>query len=235
MDVTTAITEPLGRGLCLPRTLTVLTLLAVCLAYDDTAAQAPVALPDYPGQVMLIKNTLTAVNHGNLTGNYTVLRDLASERFRRRNTAADLATTFAKLRQQKLDLSPILVTEPRLTERPATDQQHRLQLVGYVPTRPQAVRFALIFQQINGGWVIDEISVAVAPTESVVRTQRIPQSAPGVTGRPLPQERSSISPPVFPRIGPAIFLVKHGEFPGKTGISSSVTRNGSRIPQAIRE
>ena len=176
MDVTSIITKPLGRGSWLPRTLAMLTLAAVCFAHDDTTAQAPSALPDYSGQVMLIKNTLTAVNHGNLTGNYTVLRDLASERFRRQNTAGDLAMTFANLRQQKLDLSPILVTEPQLTERPAADQHHRLQLVGYVPTRPQAVRFALIFQQINGGWAIDEISVAVAPTESVAGPQRTPQS-----------------------------------------------------------
>ena len=189
MDVTNAITKPLGRGSWLPRTLAMLTLVAVCFAHDDTTAQAPSALPDYSGQVMLIKNTLTAVNHGNLTGNYTVLRDLASERFRQRNTAGDLAVTFAELRRQKLDLSPILVIEPRLTERPATDQHHRLQLVGYVPTRPQAVRFALIFQQISGGWVIDEISVAVAPTESAVRTQRLPQSAP--QARPAADPRAA--------------------------------------------
>lgn len=72
MDVTTATAKPLGRRPRLPRTLAMLTLVAASLAYDDAAAQAPVALPDYPGQVMLIKNTLTAVNHGNLTGNYTI-------------------------------------------------------------------------------------------------------------------------------------------------------------------
>lgn len=195
MDVTTATAKPLGRRPRLPRTLAMLTLVAASLAYDDAAAQAPVALPDYPGQVMLIKNTLTAVNHGNLTGNYTVLRDLASERFRQRNTAGDLATTFAGLRRQKLDLSPILVTEPRLTARPATDQNHRLQLVGYVPTRPQAVRFALIFQQIKGGWVIDEISVGVAPIESVVRTQGLPQSAP--QARPAAGPRAAERQPSY--------------------------------------
>ena len=199
MDVTTATAKPLGRGLCLPRTLAVLALVAACLAPDDAAAQALVTLPDYPGQVMLIKNTLTAVNHGNLTGNYTVLRDLASERFRRQNTAGDLAMTFANLRQQKLDLSPILVTEPQLTERPAADQHHRLQLVGYVPTRPQAVRFALIFQQINGGWAIDEISVAVAPIESVAgpqRTPQLPQYAP-----PAQQPRTAQEPNTYARQG----------------------------------
>ena len=39
---------------------------------------------------------LIAVNHGNLTGNYTVLRDLGSDRFRQQNDAARLAAVFAE-------------------------------------------------------------------------------------------------------------------------------------------
>src|SRR5437016_5736212 len=35
--------------------------------------------------IILVKNALLAVNQGNLTGNYTVLRDLASPGFRERN------------------------------------------------------------------------------------------------------------------------------------------------------
>ena len=75
-------------------------------------------LLDPAAQLMLIRNTITLINHGNLTGNYTVVRDLASEDFRRRNSAAELAATFANLRQQKLDLSPILVIDPQLAEPP---------------------------------------------------------------------------------------------------------------------
>jgi hypothetical protein len=189
MDVTTAAATPRRQCSYLPIALAALTLVAGCLTYDDAVAQAPVAVPDYPGQVMLIKNTLTALNHGNLTGNYTVLRDLASERFRQRNTAGDLATTFAQLRRQKLDLSPILVTEPQLTARPAIDQHGRLRLVGYVPTRPQAVRFALIFQHSSAGWGIDEVSVAVAPIESVVQARRLPQPEP--PARPVANPRTA--------------------------------------------
>ena len=149
--------------------------VVVLLTARNINAQTPAALPDFPGQVMLIKNSVTAVNHGNLTGNYTVLRDLASEGFRRQNTAGDLAVTFANLRQQKLDLSPILVTEPSLTQQPGTDQQGRFHLVGYFPTRPKAVQFSLVFQSVSGGWVIDEISLGVKPIESLVQLQRTPQ------------------------------------------------------------
>jgi hypothetical protein len=178
MNTPTAFSRTPGRAPCRPKTLVMLTLVAACLLLADAAAQGPSAVPDYPGQVMLIRNTLTAVNHGNITGNYTVLRDLSSERFRRRNTAGDLATTFASLRKQTLDLSPILVTEAQLTQRPAQDQYGRMQLVGYFPTRPQAVRFGLVFQKINGAWVIDEITLGVVPIESVVHTQHSPPSPP---------------------------------------------------------
>lgn len=160
------------------------------------AAQEPAGIPDSAGQVMLIKNTLVALNHANMTGNYTVLRDLAGKRFQQQNKPADLAATFANLRKQKLDLSPILVSEPKLTRPPATDQiRGRLQLVGYFPTRPQAVRFALIFQSVSGGWVIDEISVSLAPAESVVESSRPPQSP----GRALPSRQQ---PPPSQRLPP---------------------------------
>src|SRR4051794_3123709 len=50
--------------------------------------------------IILVKNALLAVNQGNLTGNYTVLRDLASPGFREKNSAADLAAIFQNIRQQ---------------------------------------------------------------------------------------------------------------------------------------
>lgn len=178
MDVKTIGTKRLDQRRCMPK-LAVLTLAALVTAWapGSAAAQAPTAIPDSPGQVMLIKNTVTAVNHGNITGNYTVLRDLACESFRQRNTAGDLAQLFVSLRQKKLDLSPILVTEPQLTEHPQQDQHGRLQLVGFFPTRPQAVQFVLVFRPVDGGWMIDDISLGVAPIETVVQQQRPPQTA----------------------------------------------------------
>jgi len=151
------------------------------------------SLPDASAQLMLIRNTLTLVNHGNLTGNYTVLRDLASESFRRRQSAADLAATFANLRQQKLDLSPILVIEPQLTSPPSEIAPGRLQLVGQFPTRPQAVQFALVFMRVDGGWMIDDISLRVAPVQSAQippprqAAQPVPRVPPGA-----PQARPQV-------------------------------------------
>src|SRR4029079_4866954 len=113
---------------------------------------------------------------------YTVLRDLASENFRHRNTARDLAGTFANLRQQKLDLSPILVIDPQLAEAPREIAPGRLQMVGHFPTRPQAVQFALVYHRVGSGWLIDEVSLRVSPAEN--------------RGRPGPPIPSHAPPPV---------------------------------------
>ena len=175
--MTTIFEKPLSRSSCLPKMVITLTLVVVSMLSNDAYGQGP-RVPDHKGQVMLIKNTIVAVNHGNITGNYTVLRDLASEHFRKQNTGSDLAATFAGLRKQKLDLSPILVTEPQLTQPPKTDNlRGYLHLVGHFPTRPQAVRFALFFQNIQDSWVIAEISIAIVPSESIVSSRRLPQSS----------------------------------------------------------
>ncbi|MEO8493923.1 MAG: hypothetical protein ABI614_02555 [Planctomycetota bacterium] len=64
-----------------------------------------------------------------------------------------------------------------MTQQPGTDQQGRFHLVGYFPTRPQAVQFALTFVPVSGGWMIDEISIGVKPIESIVQVQqRAPQT-----------------------------------------------------------
>lgn len=146
--------------------IVLLGVLVASLGLAQARGQAKMDEPelqlDGAAQLMLIRNTLTLLNHANLSGNYTVLRDMTTANFRQRNTAADLAGTFAGLRQQKLDLSPILVTQPRLSQSPEI-VDGRLQMVGEFPTRPQSVQFALAFAQVGGGWMVDEISVRIAP------------------------------------------------------------------------
>lgn len=145
-----------------------LTMLAAVISTGQAQTQPPIL--DAAAQLMLVRNTIALVNHGNLTGNYTVLRDLASDNFRQRNTASDLAATFANLRQQKLDLSPILVIEPQYAEPPREIAPGHLLLVGQFSTRPQAVQFALVFQRVGAGWMIDEVSLRVAPAETRAAT-----------------------------------------------------------------
>lgn len=141
----------------------VLVVLA-CSITGPTSAQTPQRDPQLNSAVMLVRNALTAVNHGNLTGNYTVLRDLGGPAFRERNSASNLSVVFQRLRDQKMDLSPVLLVEPVFTQAPGLDQAGQLQLVGFFPTQPLQVHFRVAFQRMPAGWMIDTVSVAaIAP------------------------------------------------------------------------
>ena len=76
-------------------------------AAQQKAAPKP-TLPDPYKLNLLIRSTILAVNQANQTGNYTVLRALASPRFQKGNSKAQLAKIFAGLRKRKLDLTPIM-------------------------------------------------------------------------------------------------------------------------------
>lgn len=137
---------------------------AILLAAGLTApalAQAPI--PDAKRAEFIIKTTLVALNHANQTGNYTVLRDLGSPRFRANNNAARLAEVFAPMRERDLDLSPIVVFQPVLTQPVSSDEQGRLKLTGYFPTRPLRVVFDLAYEPIGDRWTISDIATNVVP------------------------------------------------------------------------
>ena len=158
---------------------TVVLLVATILAPGLACGQPPQRDRQFDAfAVMLVRNTLTAVNHANLSGNYTVLRDLGSPAFRERNSAAQLAAIFQRLRDQKSDLSPILVHDPVFTEPPAVNQAGELQIVGFFPTQPLHVQFRLGFQRVPAGWVIDTVSVGTAAP------QAWPQNAGNVPAQP---------------------------------------------------
>jgi hypothetical protein len=145
------------------RSLYAATVVVVVGIYQLQVAAQPTTIPVMADrlQTMLIRNTLTAVNHGIITGNFTVLRDLATDNFRHENQAGDLAAMFAPLRQQKLDLSPTLITDPQLTR--VDSSPDILKLTGVFPTRPRQVEFTLGYKRVERGWMIDEIAIHVAP------------------------------------------------------------------------
>ena len=113
--------------------------------------------------IILAKNTLLAVNQGNLTGNYTVLRDLASPAFRERNSAADLATIFQNIRRQKIDLSPIVVLDPVMSP-PRVGADGQITLEGYFATQQIRINFQLVYLKANSnGWMIHGVSLNAVP------------------------------------------------------------------------
>jgi hypothetical protein len=129
---------------------------------------------DRTAAAILIKNTILAVNQGNLTGNYTVLRDLSSPGFRERNSAADLAAIFQNIRQQKIDLSPIVALEP-VTNPPKVSPDGQLILEGYFTSQALRINFHLAFLRAgSGGWMIHGVSLHTAPESPTVADRLAP-------------------------------------------------------------
>ena len=137
----------------------------------SAAAQvAPVAQQDAQRTiiVILVKNALLAVNQGNLTGNYTVLRDLASPGFREKNSAADLAAIFQNIRQLKVDMSPIVALEPVLNQ-PRVSADGQVALDGYFEAQQMRINFQLIFLKApTNGWMIHGVSLNAVPLTAAV-------------------------------------------------------------------
>lgn len=133
--------------------------------------------------VILVKNALVAVNQGNLTGNFTVLRDLSSPGFRDKNSAGDLAVIFNTIRQQKLDLSPVVVMDPVMGP-PRKTEDGQILLEGYFPSQPLRINYQLLFQKAEhgSGWMINGVAISAAPMNSVSSNS---------AAAPNPNERAS--------------------------------------------
>jgi hypothetical protein len=142
-------------------------LLLVCGVQAETHAgagtggsQAAPKLPDDFKLNMMIRSTVIAVNQANKTNNYTVLRDLGSPRFKEANSAKKLAEVFAALRKSKFDLSPVLFFTPKMLSPPALTENGLLRLTGFFDTVPQRVSFDMLFENVEGEWLIYGINIA---------------------------------------------------------------------------
>lgn len=155
---------------------------------NGTAAPASVAgsagLPQPEELVAIIRNTIMAVNHANLTNNYSTLRDLGSPEFKSSQSQETLSKSFEGFRTAKIDAGITAAVMPQLTKAPVLDDKGLLRLTGYYPTRPRIV-FDMVFKYIDDRWQHAGIAVGTAaapPPTNVVdaksATQPAPQGAP---------------------------------------------------------
>ena len=122
-----------------------------------------VRVPSGPAQNVLIRRTLLTLNDANLSGNYSVLRDMAAPAFQDANNAAKLAAIFSGLRKNNIDIAPILLFDPKLVRPPEIDDNGMLRLSGYIPTKPQQVNFDMLFQRSKKKWLIFGLAVNTSP------------------------------------------------------------------------
>lgn len=149
---------------------------APTLAQSSAAAQmrSTPSAPDGSAIVGLIVSTLSALDHANLTGNYTVFRDLGAPGFREANDATRLAQIFTNVRAQRLELSRLYLGSPQLAETPTLDQNGMLRVKGLLPAQPKQIFFELLYQWGGERWGLFGISVGTA--DGAAPPERTPQA-----------------------------------------------------------
>jgi hypothetical protein len=129
------------------------------------SVQPPVSSVPVPGPLELAKmiwSTMAAVDHANLAGNYSVLRDLAAPGFQINNDSARLGQIFASLRSSGVDLSNTLLLAPTYDGAPTMPQQGIFRVKGYFGLRPTAIGFDLYYQWVQGKWKLFGVSIVPA-------------------------------------------------------------------------
>ena len=131
----------------------------------------------HPNQLMiLIRSTLLAVNHANLTGNYTVLRELGTLGFQQTNNSAQLAEIFRELRNRNIDLGPIAVLDAKLVRERRSMPVVVSACRGYFPSRPEQVNFDLAFMMMGDRWRLHGIALTVGYQDSLQARKPRPMS-----------------------------------------------------------
>jgi hypothetical protein len=147
-------------------------------AASQLAAPAPPAAAEPPSQVsrgptqllvpngnglaILVDNSIVALSQANVTQNYSVLHDLGSPDFQKLNSPQHLAEIFAGLRQRGLNMTPLVLYQPRLKRPAMIDDKGVLRIAGFYDTRPLQIHFDLAFQAVEGAWRLYEIAVFTA-------------------------------------------------------------------------
>ena len=144
----------------------ILVAASVLAANAQTPAAPKPAQIDRNGVLMMVRSTLLALDHGNKTGNYTVLRDLGAPGFQN-NTAARLAEIFASQRRDNVDLSGVAVIDPQLSVLPQIEANGMMRMAGFFPSVPTQVNFDLIYAPVNGQWRLFGISVNLGSSAPV--------------------------------------------------------------------
>lgn len=161
--------------------------------------QLQLAVPSDDVLLLLIRATLIAVNQANVTGNYSVLRDLAAPGFKEANSPDKLAQDFANMRNGKLDLAPTLLIQPKLLRRAEITPKGNLRITGFFPTEPERIKFDLVFQPVQGRWRLLYILDISGNTAQVPPAEETPQAAPAEA----PDAAAAANPGASPAASPA--------------------------------
>ncbi len=117
--------------------------------------QPPPSVRPTPSQLELSKllwSTIAAVDHANLSGNYSVLRDISAQSFQINFNPARLTEIFAGLRGLNIDLSNALLVPPTYYEAPQMISNDVFRVRGLFQLRPISIGFDVYYQWEQGRW-----------------------------------------------------------------------------------
>lgn len=167
----------MAQGILTIAVTTIVSFAAICTPFAQQEGTPAIgSRQDAELVATLIRSTLIALHHANVTGNYTVLRDLGAPTFRERNSAVDLGRIFASIRARGIDLETVAVLQPKIDRPPQIDANGMLIVAGSFETQPVPVRFELAFQLIDRAWRLFGLSVGLqqpmqAPADLASPTQ----------------------------------------------------------------
>jgi hypothetical protein len=181
----------------------------------NQAAPTPAQI-DRNGVLILIRSTLIALDHGNKTGNYTVLRDLGAPGFQS-NTAARLAEIFASQRKDNIDLSGVAVLDPQLNVLPQIEANGMLRMAGFFPSVPSQVNFDLLFAPVDRQWRLFGISVNIGQSGPVAPGPPASAAPPAAQKQPAAgiansdRAKQPAAKPPAAKSAPAVKLTPEGK------------------------
>jgi len=138
---------------------------------------SPMPVPNELELAKLIWSTMAAVDHANISGNYSVLRDLSAPAFQINNDAARLAKIFESLRAANVDLSNTMLLAPTYRTAPVILSPDVLHVQGYFGLRPTAIGFDLYYQWLQGRWRLYGVQIVPATMANI---------QPGAAPEPVP-------------------------------------------------
>lgn len=112
--------------------------------------------------LILIRQTLTALDFANKSGNYSILREISAPGFAATDDAARLSALFRNQRERNLDYSGVLVFEPQITAGPEITSDGMLRFAGVFPSAASQISFDMLFASVGGQWKLFGLAANMA-------------------------------------------------------------------------
>ena len=139
---------------------------------------------------VLLRTTVVALDQANVTGNYSVLRDLGDTPFQNNYTQSALADMFRAFREQQVSLGAVVLFDAELDASPQLTEDGYLKLMGHFPTAPQNVIFDITYRNEGGPWRIDGINIGMRPAADAGGGLQLSETTAPAPA-PLPKWRQS--------------------------------------------